>query len=374
MHIAVDARVLSLPEIRGIGSYLAELLKVWPESTDEFLLCHEEGSLHHDLVSPAKLTARKINAPSGSRFRIWDWWAFPRSLSEEGVDLVWSPANLSLLAGRLPQVVTVHDTILQEKIKFTSRFDAFYFKLLVPWWARKHAGRIITVSEFSKERIAETFGYSASSIEVIYNGTSVSSQIFRDRGDAQRFLRKEGLVQGPYLYALGAESAWKNTAGLLRAFSLVVGRVPDILCVVSGIQDRVKSQFVELCRELGVSERVRLLGFVDAKTRDALYQGAELFVYPSLFEGFGLPPLEAMAFGTPVVASNAASIPEVVGDAALIVDASNHENLAEGISTLLENCELRKELQVLGKSNMQRFDWGTSAAAHRKVFEEFARR
>ena len=372
MRIAMDARVLALPEVRGIGGYVLELLRHWPEAGDEFVLLSEDAVPEGRVACPARVEYRRAASPPGTRVRVWDWWSAPRALRGERADLLWTPANLPLPVRGLPQAVTVHDTILQEKVAFADRLDDLYFNRVAPWWTRRYADGVVTVSGFSRGRIAEVFAYPRERVRVIHNGTSFAPASFADRAAAREHLRAAGLVDGPYLLALGAESAWKNTDGALRAFAVVAEEDPEVRFVVAGVQGGALERFAAMARELGLAERTRLLGFQDSAVRDALYQGAEAFLYASLFEGFGLPPLEAMALGTPVVASDAASIPEVVGDAALVVDAADAAAAGAALLSVLADPELAARLAERGRRNVGRFGWAASAARHREFFKELA--
>jgi len=242
------------------------------------------------------------------------------------------------------------------------------------------------VSRFSKERIQAVFALDPARVRVIPNGATLPVRPFADKALAREYLRTRygqagpesgqeagpqfGLAQRPYVLALGAESPWKNTEGVLRAFALVSRDAPGVDFVLAGVQQRVRERFETLGRELGLGGRLKMFGFVDRLARDALYQAAEVFVYPSLFEGFGLPPLEAMALDTPVVASKAASIPEVVGEAALLTEAADPPALGRSILQVLASPELRAALVAAGRKNIARFHWADAAVAHRKLFAE----
>ena len=372
MRIAVDAAVLTLPELRGIGSYLAEILASWPEPDDTFQLVvprpipkdRLSGPAHYEIVMPPE--------PRGSRFHVWRWRALPRAVRELAPDLLWCPANEAVPVQGPPQVVTIHDTLLQERVRHGSAIERFYHNRIAPWWVRRHADRIVTVSRFSRQRIQAVFGCDSRSIRVIPNGASLPSRPFPDKERARAYLRAQGLADRPFVLGLGAESAWKNTEGLLRAFARLASRAPEMDFVVAGVQRRALERFAALGRELGLNGRLRLPGFVAPTDRDALYQGAEVFVYPSLFEGFGLPVLEAMALDTPVVASEAASIPEVAGQAARLADAADPEALARAILEVLRSPGLGPRLAEAGRDNVKRFQWAASARAHRDVFAESA--
>lgn len=372
MRIAVEASVLGLPELRGIGTYLREILSVWPEPADSFLLISPRPIAAQRLFSPAKVTVQVVPEPRGSRFHVWRWWSLPRAVRRLSPDLLWCPANLAVPLGGLPQAVTVHDTLLQEQVRHDSLTERLFHNLVSPWWVRRYATRVVTVSAFSARRIGAVIGCDPSVVRVIANGASLPQRPFATRGQARAHLRAGGLIDRPYVLVLGAESSWKNTEGALRAFALVSRQTEAVDFVVAGVQPRATERFLALGRELGLASRLRLPGFVEGADRDALYQGAEVFVYPSLFEGFGLPPLEAMALETPVVASDAASIPEVVGRAALLVNAADPEALARAILEVLGSPERARELVAAGRDNLNRFRWADAAQAHRDLFMECA--
>lgn len=373
MRIAVDARVLGLPELRGIGSYLRELLAAWPEPSDAFLLLTPRPIPADRVASPADVAVQVTPEPRGSRFYVWQWWSLPRAVRAFAPDLLWSPANAAAPVAGVPQAVTIHDTLLQERVRHDRLTDRVYHRCVSPWWIRRFADRVVTVSAFSARRIEAVFGCPRETVRVIPNGASLPRRRFPDRAGALAHLRATGLAARPYVLALGAESAWKNTDGALRAFALVSRETTRVDFVVAGLQERARERFAALARELGLAGRLRLPGFVSPADRDALYQGAEVFVYPSLFEGFGLPPLEAMALDTPVVASRAAAIPEVAGEAALLADAADPKALARAILRVLSSPSLARRLAAAGRDNVGRFRWSEAALAHRTLFEECAR-
>jgi glycosyltransferase involved in cell wall biosynthesis len=370
MRIAVDARVLGYAELRGIGSYLCELLAAWPRSDDCFVLISQTPIPAQRLRSPSRLETIVAPAVAGYRLRLWDWLVMPRVVRNTGADLFWGPANQAFPLSDMPQATTVHDTLLQERVRHASLADRLFHKRVSPWWVRHRARRVITVSRFSKSRIETVFGCAPCRVRVIANGATLPVRPFPNKASAFAHVHARGLVRHPYALTLGAESPWKNTEGAIRAFALAAKENTELDFLIAGVQERAMAGFEALGRGLGLGERLRLLPFVDRLDRDALYQGARVFVYPSLFEGFGLPPLEAMALETPVVASCAASIPEVVGQAARLVDATDLSSLACGILAVLQSSELAERLVAAGRDNIRRFAWDRSAWEHRQLFSE----
>lgn len=371
MKIAVDARVLTLKELRGMASYLSHIIRNWPDQNDSFLLFTEIRPNRYDFFPENRVQWHPTKACPGSRFHVWDWLTFPKSLKQHSVDILWSPANICFPEKKIPQVVTIHDTLLQEKVHFSTALGRLYFRTIIPFFTRHFASHIITVSHFSASRISHVFRYPLSNISVIYNGVVDLSSANRLSTDtAEDILKKYGLPCHNFIYALGAESEWKNTKGLLKAFALARTNHPDIKLVISGIQEHAMPVFKAICEELGLTNQsIILLSFIDETLRNALYLRANCFVYPSLFEGFGLPPLEAMSFGTPVIASNTASIPEVVGNAAMLVNTGNVEVLSNAIVSLLRDKSLQKKLSRLATENVKRFSWKKSATKHRECFQ-----
>lgn len=372
MKIGIDARVLTLPELRGIGTYLEQILKFWPETNDKFIFfTNGNPELGRSRLPNLNSEWRVVDDPKGSLFHVYDWLALPRAIANTHIDLFWSPANLSLPLINIPQVVTIHDTLLQEKVIFPTAIERFYFKTLQPYITRKFVNKVITVSEFSASRIHSVFNYPKAKISVILNGIKGNDPIFSSVFEAKKYLASKNFPQNNFIFSLGAESPWKNTIGLIKAFTIVVKRHPEIKLIISGIQERSMDYFKKKLLQLGLNtDQVLLLGFTDRKQRDAFYISCRCFVYPSLFEGFGLPPLEAIQLKAPVIASNVASIPEVVGNGALLADTSDKQCLADAINHVIENTEFAEELISRGESVLTKYQWDNSSTRTYQVITE----
>lgn len=369
MRIGMDARVLTLPELRGIANYILEILEFWPEH-DEFLFFYESGKLPENIDTRANISFIHVPEPKGTRFKTWYWQAMPKTLRKmEPLDVLWCPANIPIPFSGCKQILTLHDTLLQEPFRRHSFFDRFFYRYIVPFWARKYVNTTITVSSFSKSRITALFKIKAKKIRVIHNGLPSVNPSCVSSIEAKNKLKAKGIVvSGRYIFALGAESFWKNTECLLRSFAYLHQHCSDLEFVVTGIQESSLDKYKNLATSLGLGSHIKLLKYVDSSTKNTLYQGAELFVYPSLFEGFGFPPLEAMKLGCPVIASDRASIPEVVGTAAKIVDCSLDVNISNAILNLINDENQKQKLINAGSKNILRFNWETCAAKHRNEF------
>jgi glycosyltransferase involved in cell wall biosynthesis len=312
--------------------------------------------------------------------------AMPVEALLQGYDLLHVAYNAPPLCP-CPTVVTIHDISFEHYPQFFSPRDRLILKTLVPLSAR-HARRIITVSQHAKREIVARYGIAADKIAVTYEAAGEQFRPIVDPAALQAIRKKLGIPDGPFVLALGNLQPRKNMRMLVEAFAAVVEsggwRVESVRSTIIGDQNPPpftlhpslviagkaqwrESEVFQAVRGLGIEDAVIFPGYVDDADLPALYSAATVFVYPSLYEGFGLPPLEAMACGTPVIASNAASLPEVVGDAALTVDASvasvaATDALAQALIDVLASLERREDLRRRGLHRAAQFSWDRCAA------------
>lgn len=252
-----------------------------------------------------------------------------------------------------PQVSTHHDiTWLRHPESFDRRFRAVY-RMVVPRLIAR-SDRLLTVSEFSKGEIATFFDAPAEKFTVVPNAADAR---FRPDGEA---------APGRYLLAVSSPNAHKNFARMLAAFARFSTTHPDVELRVVGSQTHAFAR-----QEYAVpGERVRFLGRIDDDELTALYRGALAFVFPSLYEGFGIPPLEAQQCGCPVIAARAASLPEVLDDSALFIDPYDVDDIANAMTRVVEDAALREHLSRDGLRNAQRYSWRASAERVSRVLDE----
>lgn len=278
---------------------------------------------------------------------------------------VWFPANEAATWGCRPYVLTVHDVA---QAHFPERFFSGreehqrYLRRLRR--AVRRAARVVTDADFSRRDISEVTGCPPDKIVVIPPGVD---PVFRPlpRAESRAAVARLG-VSSPYVLYVGGFDFRKNLERLLEAFAILVaqGRRETLVLVgSSGRNHRMRPDLQAAATRYGVSHRVAFLeGTVsDDLTLRALYSGASVFVFPSLFEGFGLPPLEAMACGTPVVCSTAASLPQVVGDAAVKVDPEDVEAMARAMASVLDDEQLRAGLREAGLRRAAAHTWESAA-------------
>jgi glycosyltransferase involved in cell wall biosynthesis len=310
-----------------------------------------------DVVKPSR-------ALKGTEGHMWEQLYLP---SRSRGRLLWSPNNTGPLMVRR-QVCTIHDIIPIDRPEwFNSRFSGWYNWLLPKLVHR--VSHLIAVSEFTRQRVIERFGVPSGKISVVWNGVD---RKFRPATEAEiAAMRIELGIRSPrYLVYVGSVEPRKNLGGLLDAWRLVAKHIPeDIQLVVAGGKG---ASLVFADPKLGKTpERVQFTGYVKQDQLPALYSGAMALVYPSLYEGFGLPAVEAMACGTPAVVSNTTSLPEVVGPNAVLVDPGDSESIAEGIRTIVVDNALRARLREAGLKWASAMSWDQAAAQTQSILAAF---
>lgn len=282
-----------------------------------------------------------------SRGQLWEQWDLPRLVPRES--LLLSLCNTGPVLS-CQQVVVIHDaTPVRMPMTFTRAFRLWY-RVLMPLLGRV-SRKVLTVSEFSRQEIVSAYGMPRDKVSVVVEGGEHILRIPADTTAIQRF----GLSSRPYVLAVSSMAAHKNFQLVLDAISRL-GNPPFDVAIAGGANSRL----------FGIAgmvdcERIKWLGYVSDSELRALYESAMCFVFPSLYEGFGIPPLEAMYCGCPVLASGAASIPEVCGDAALYFDPHNADELAALLMSVGNDSALRAELAIKGHERSAQFSWERSA-------------
>jgi glycosyltransferase involved in cell wall biosynthesis len=375
MHIAISAQLLSFARSYrsgGISRYIYHLLRALARQPSPHRLTAfvpdlpveraewETGRLGlHATRWPTERPAPRI---------LWEQVAQPWLLSRERVDLLHATGYVSPLAWRGPTVVTIYDLSF---IRFPHLFNAanrLYLRVFARISARR-AWRILTISEHSRRDIIDLLGVPAERVATTYCGVDGEFQPL-DAREVAAYRARRGLPER-YLLYLGTLEPRKNIGTLLRAYAeLRASGTTTHELVLAGAPGWQYESLFDTLRQYRLSEHVRLLGFVEPDEQALCYNAADLFVYPSLYEGFGLPVLEAMACGTPVVSSNAASLPEVVGDAGALVDPHDHRKLAEAMGHVLNDIHLRERFREAGLLRARGFTWEAMAQQTLGVYEQ----
>ena len=366
MRIGIDARKL---HDFGIGTYIRNLLRQLARmdcQTEFVILCRPED---RETVAALGDNFRAV-VQTAANYSISEQVRIPLALAREGVTLFHAPHYVLPPLVQCRSVVTIHDCIhLMFPQYLPNRLAYTYARTSIRLAARR-ATRILTVSESSKRDILRFVDTEPDKIDVIYNAYDDRFAIDPREEDVVRVRERFQLESEFVLYA-GNVKPHKNLERLIEAFHLVRKRGLDHLKLVM-IGDEI-SKYTALRRAVHhyqLHKYVRFLGYLPEVTLAVMYRLAGVFVFPSLYEGFGLPPLEAMASGTPVVTSNVSSLPEVAGDAAILVDPYDPRSIADGIYRVLSDERLRRDLRRKGVARAGMFSWEQSVRRVRAIYGE----
>jgi glycosyltransferase involved in cell wall biosynthesis len=399
VRIALNAWFIDRPET-GSGQYLAHLLAEYAaqHAGHQFLLCMPGGQAPAavarawEQAAPGRTRAldgfeRRVLRTPPDRWRgtssrlgrhlakLWfEQVSFPAACRRWGADLIHVPYWGAPLWGSAPRVVTVHDIIPVLLPAYSGGALGRGYNRLVTWSARRAAG-VLTDSQASRQDIIRHLGIAPERVVAIHLAAAERFRPLQDGGAAARVRARYGLPER-YLLYLGGFDVRKNVPGVLRAFARL--DAPGVHLVIAGRLPGEDSPFFphpeRVAGELGIRERVRFTGWVDGKDKPALYSGAIALVFPSYYEGFGLPPLEAMACGTPAIVSDRGSLPEVVGDGGLCVSPDDTEALAQAMRALIVDRGWREAKSRAALAQAGRFSWPRAAretmAAYRRVLAE----
>jgi len=362
IRIGVDARHLS-GRNNGIQTYLLNLLHYSIKSTMDthewFLYCPYSIDKKVFNYKHVKI----INPPISTKFigfhLVFSQIFIPILSLIDRVDIVWFPANRSslFLPKSIARVVSIHDVVWKkypETMKYTGlKLDKFFMMR-----SAKLADIVTTVSHSSFDDIVRAGVSDSNKIIVVSNGVNRPNSI-------------EKKIDRSFFLFVSTLEPRKNLTRLLQAYgSLPLSIKEKMKLVIVGGKGWGEVNLLDTITQLDLTEYVKVLGRVDDATLAALYANAQFLVMPSLYEGFGLPLVEAMSYGTPVLTANNSSMPEVTGNAGLLVDALDVESIADGLQEMITNNELRERLAKNAKLNASRYSWDNSAQKLIKVFEK----
>jgi glycosyltransferase involved in cell wall biosynthesis len=369
LRIVIDARKL---HDFGIGTYIRNLLKQLARldgETEYVLLCHPRDTNVAGALGPNFRAVAETSRP----YSVAEQIGIPLAVWRERADLFHSPHYVLPPLVPCRSVVTIHDCIHLMFPQYLPNRVAHAYARASMWAATRRSDRILTVSETSKHDILRFFRVPADKIAVIYNGIDDRFTHEPPPEEIAR-VRERYQLNHPFVLYAGNIKPHKNLVRTIDAFQMVREEIADLTLLIIG--DEI-SKYTALRRAVHrhqLHKYVRFLGFVPDETLAVLYRLADVFVFPSLYEGFGLPPLEAMASGTPVVTSNVSSLPEVTGDAALLVDPYDVGAIAEGMRRVLTDSRLRSELRARGLRRAREYSWEVSVKKIRDIYDEVAAR
>jgi len=365
MRVGIDARFVTRYPRRGIGTYslnlIAELVKV--DRTIEYVLYIDRPDVEGILPKAVNVRVRRLRMPL---YPLWEQVALPLAAIHDRLDILHCLGNTAPLAlpAHVRRVLSLMDVMFLQSGEFIpkpttayQRAGRLYRSLVAPRNARA-SDAVITISEFSRCDIVRLIpNLAADQVEVTHLDCDPT---FSDQAAAPSPL---GEARQPFILCLGAEDPRKNTQRAVRAYLGAVRKygIRENL-IVSGYANWERSAAYREVQLADASQRVKFLGFVSINELAQLYSEATLFLYPSLYEGFGIPMLEAFASGCPVVASRVTSMPEVGGEAALYVDPNDENDIEQAIVRLVADISLRQHLVDRGHARRKEFGWALTAS------------
>ncbi|MEF3274287.1 MAG: glycosyltransferase family 4 protein [Chloroflexus sp.] len=375
MRIAINAHLLAHTRSfrrAGVSHYIEQVLihLAQIDHQNHYTIYTTRGLDQAALGLPANFVVKPSRLPTiNPRVRIpWEQGIAPLILRGKA-DLYHGCLNVAPLLSPVPTVITIHDLAF---IRFPQTFRTYnriYLDLATRLSARR-ANRILVVSEHTKREVVDLLGVAAERVVVTPN--AARSHFHPPSPAALASLRaRHGLPERFILY-VGTLEPRKNLTTLLEAFALVSARLPDVPLLIGGGKGWMYQPIFARLDQLQLRDRVKFVGYIPEEELPLWYAAATVFVFPSIYEGFGMPPLEAMACGTPVVTSNTSSLPEVVGDAGLMVPPTDHQALADAIYRVLSDAELHAELCQRGLARARQFSWSDTAARTLAAYQAVA--
>ena len=366
MRIAIDARKL---RDYGIGTYVRNLLRHLSRidsKTDYVLFCRGE-----DCGTVEELGENFRAVPEPARpYSASEQLRIPMDLRREGIDLFHAPHYVLPPLTPCKSIVTIHDCIHLRFPQYLPNRLAYAYARSSLWFATHRSNRVLTVSEASKRDILRYFRVPDRKIDVIYNAIDERFGQPPPPEEIER-VRDRYQLNAPYVLYAGNIKPHKNLERLIEAFHMLRrGDLEHVKMLIIGDEISKYATLRRAVHKYKLHKHVRFFGFVPDQTLAVFYRLARAFVFPSLYEGFGLPPLEAMASGTPVITSNVSSLPEVVGDAALLIDPYDADAIADAMRRVLLDSDLRDDLRERGLRRVAEFSWERSVRRVRDIYEE----
>jgi len=372
--IGVEARVLGASERRGVAQYLyrllAELLDI--SETEEYHVIVDQEINPINVINHPRFIVRRVPACRGYRFNTWLQFRLPAHVLRARYDLVFYSYNVLPLLRPTKSIVAIHDIKIQKtRDSFLGRHGSDGGKYLPG--ALRSAERLILVSEFTRRETEKDIGPLANAVVVHEGIADIYDRVELTQSDVVSLKKKYG-IRDRFVMAFGASAKHKNVDFLVRSFVRVRRQLPgDFQLLLVGCQEMDWSDYFRPLLDNHSVNDVVCVGFVSDMDVVALYNCTDCFVYPSLYEGFGFPPLEAMACGAPVLASNVSAIPEIVGDAAEKfdpTDSASFDILFIAFLSRLQNVEYRQALVAKAYEHAQGYSWRRAAEKTLRVFHE----
>lgn len=371
MKIAIDAHDLE-GRRTGVGRYLINLLRNWTDANNEYLLYFQQNIPKDPVLTSSCFKNKIIKAPLSFKSNaLWQHLLLPEALKKDKPDVLFSPSYLLPFNWKDKSAVVLHDISFEAHPEWFSPANRFLLKFVSKRAAQK-ATTIITVSEFSKKEILKYYRVEPAKVKVTHLAADKDFRVISDQAKLEQFKKKLS-IDNKFILAIGSIFNRRHIPQLIEGFSRIAPKLPQYQLLIVGenhtypvidIEKLISSVNYKLGRKAIIHHNYLKENLVLA------YNAAQLTVYLSTYEGFGLPPLESMACGTPVLTSPIASLPEVVGDDALFANPRNPDQIARTLYKGLTDHKLRKSLVEKGLERVKKFSWQKCAHQTLKILEE----
>ncbi|QYR20625.1 glycosyltransferase family 4 protein [Paenibacillus sp. sptzw28] len=363
MRLGVDVHVLA-GKFQGSRTYLLNLYRelVARKSNEKYYFFGHWASDY-----PYGEDVEYVNFKSASKWKRLTYETNPL-LKEFQIDL-YHTTYITPLKVSCDTIVTIHDVLFETHPEYFTRQEVIRNKILVRRSAHQ-AKQIHTVSKYSKDQLVRLYGVPEEKIRIVPNGVDLSKFTIDDK-DYSRHLIQDKYGIKDFILTVGRIEPRKNHIQLLKAYKRLKERMNDVgTLVIIGKPDFGFKEFFNKINELGLQNCVKIIDSIDDEYLPHVYRAARLFVYPTFAEGFGIPPLEAMATGVPVITSNTTAIPEIVGNAGLLISPDSEEQIADQMENVLNNPELELKMQQLGLLQSKKWSWSRAADSYIEAIED----
>lgn len=358
MILGVDGNEANVRNRVGIGIYAYELLTQFGQFASDKLqfTVYLKSSPLFDMPKETSNWKYRVVWPK----RFWTQFGLPIDLFlHKRPNVFFTPSHYAPRFSPVPTAISIMDLSYVHFPQLFKKSDLYQLNNWTRYSVRK-AKRIFTISLASKDDIIREYKVASDKVTVTYPGTKPTLSA------------KSRMKKGNYILFVGTLQPRKNIERLVEAFAKIKTQFPELELFIVGKKGWLYEEILKAPTKYGVSDSVKFLGFVDDTGLPKLYQEAQCFILPSLYEGFGLPLLEAMKYGCPVITSNVSSLPEVGGEAALYVDPQSAEDIAEKLAKVLSDSKLRAEMTKKGYAQVKKFSWEKTAKETLEALEEIA--
>jgi glycosyltransferase involved in cell wall biosynthesis len=365
MKIAVDARVLLDKHYSGVANFSFHLLKNILKIDNKNDYCFFYNSFEKREITDFQVKKVESRYPN----KIFNYFLqktlkYPKlDKVVGGCDLFYLPhINFACFSGKARKIITIHDLSFLRYPEFFSSRKNFWHKAINIKKEINNFDRIIAVSENTKNDIVELLKVPEDKVSVVYSGIDLSFSEIENKKDYK--------FDKDYILYLGNIEPRKNISGIISAYNQLREKGHDIDLVLAGAWGWKVAEIKKSWQESKYRDDIKFIGYVSDDHKYFLYKKAKLFIYPSFYEGFGFPPLEAMSLDVPVIASNSSSLPEILGDASFLINPSKKEEIYESLDLILKDKALRDHFVEKGRERVKRFSWEKTAQEYLKIFYE----